>query len=94
MKIVKSRRYNALLRDILSYIAKDNPTAAKRFKTELDQKIKNLPDMPYQYRKSIYFDDDESIRDLIYKGYTVPYFIDSEKETIFILGIVKYREKF
>ncbi len=91
MKIVKTKKYNSLLRVVLEFIAKDSPIYAKNFKTNLDSKIKNLPNMPYKFRKSIYFND-EKIRDLIYKGYTIPYFIDTEKQTILILGIVKYKE--
>ncbi len=91
MKIVKTKKYNYLLKTVLEFIAKDSPIYAKNFKTNLDSKIKNLPNMPYKFRKSIYFND-EKIRDLIYKGYTIPYFIDTEKQTILILGIVKYKE--
>jgi hypothetical protein len=49
--------------------------------------------MPYKYRKSIYFDN-ENIRDLIYKGYTIPYLIDEDNKSIVLLGIIKYKEKF
>jgi len=42
------------------------------------------------YRISIYFDD-ENIRDLTHKGYTIPYEVDLEKETISIIGITKYK---
>jgi hypothetical protein len=43
------------------------------------------------YRVSIYFDN-ENIRDLVYKGYTVVYEVDLDKEIITIIGIVKYRK--
>jgi len=42
--------------------------------------------MPYKFRKSIHFND-ENIRDLVFKGYTVPYLVDDE--VIVVLGIVK-----
>ena len=48
--------------------------------------------MPHKFRKSIYFND-ENIRDYIFKGYVIPYFIDTKHEKIVLLGIVKYREK-
>ena len=47
--------------------------------------------MPYKFRKSIYFEDD-NIRDYIYKGYVIPYLIDTEEDKIILLGMVKYRE--
>jgi len=31
--------------------------------------------MPYKHRKSIYYDD-ENIRDLVFKGYTIVYMIE------------------
>jgi len=42
------------------------------FLKELKKKIINLKHFPYKYRKSFYFDD-ENIRDLIFKGYTIIY---------------------
>jgi len=42
------------------------------------------------FRKSIYFDND-SIRDLIYKGYTVVFRINIDQIEVF--GFVKYQEK-
>ena len=93
MKITKYKKYNLQLKNILSYIAKTNPKNAQYFKKELDEKILSLPHMPYKYRKSIYFDD-ENIRDLVFKGYTIPYLIDENKKSIVLLGIIKYKEKF
>ena len=48
--------------------------------------------MPFKYRKSIYWNDN-NIRDLIFKGYVVPYKIDTTKNKIIIIGINKYMEK-
>lgn len=48
--------------------------------------------MPLKYKKSIYFND-ENIRDLVFKGYVVPYKIDTAKNKIIIIGINKYMEK-
>jgi mRNA-degrading endonuclease RelE of RelBE toxin-antitoxin system len=45
------------------------------------------------YRVSIYFDN-EYIRDLTHKGYTIPYEVDLENKTIYIIGITKYKNKF
>ncbi len=47
--------------------------------------------MPFKFRQSIYFED-ESIRDLIFKGYTVAYKIEENRDRIIIIGIKKYQE--
>ena len=56
----------------------------------MDKQIATIPDMPYKCKKSIYFDDD-NIRDLIFKGYTIVYKVDESKEQITIIGIQKYK---
>ena len=66
----------------LEYIAKDNPGAARKFKNELILSCKNILHMPYKHRKSIYHDD-ENIRDLIFKGYTVIYIVEDETISVF-----------
>jgi len=76
----------------IEYIAKDKATAARKFKEEILQRIKEVPAMPYCNRKSIFFDDDE-IRDLIYKGYIVVYKINKKDQIIKIFGFTKYEDK-
>lgn len=44
--------------------------------------------MPYRFRKNLDINDDD-VRDLIFHGYVVPFYIDKEKETITILLIYK-----
>ena len=73
----------------LRYIANDNPSAARKFKKDLLTKIKSIPSNPLIFRKSVYFDDD-SIRDLIFKGYTIVFRIN--KNQIEIFGFVKFQE--
>jgi len=53
-------------------------------------RIKEIPANPYRYRKSIYFEE-ESIRDLIFKGYTIVFRI--AKEHIEVFGFVKYQNE-
>ena len=93
MKILKSNKFNNELKNILYFIAIDSKNRAKIFKNNLIQSIKNLIFMPYKCRKSIYFND-ENIRDLIFKGYTIVYKIDTSKNIIIVLGIKKYKENF
>lgn len=61
------------------------------FKHELDEKINNLNYMPFKFRQSIYFED-ENIRDLIFKGYTIVYKIDEAKKSIIIIDIKNTEE--
>lgn len=77
MKIIESDLYKQRLRFITLYIKKDNQSAAVRFTKDLKKQIKNIPNMPYKYRKSNYHDD-KSVRDMIYKGYTIIYKIYDE----------------
>ena len=76
---------------ILDYISLDSSNAALHFKQDIKNKIENIQYMPLQYKKSIYFDDD-NIRDLIFKGYTIVYEINPNM--IVIIGIKKYKENF
>ncbi len=86
MQINRSSRYLQNLFNILDYIAKDKLSASENFKNELDELINNLPNFPYKFRKSVYFDD-ENIRDMIYNGYTIIYKINLNKNAIDIIRI-------
>ncbi|MBE0498801.1 MAG: type II toxin-antitoxin system RelE/ParE family toxin [Campylobacterales bacterium] len=90
MRIEKNPSFNNKLFSILKYIATNNPANAKNFKKELDKKITALANMPFKYRQSIYYDD-MNVRDLVFKGYTVPYIIDNE--TIVIIDIFKWENR-
>ena len=72
MKIIESKLFKQKLRFIALNIKKDKPTASVRFIKDLRQQIKNIPNMPKKYRKS-YYHNDENIRDMIFKGYTIIY---------------------
>ncbi|MDY0320455.1 MAG: type II toxin-antitoxin system RelE/ParE family toxin [Arcobacteraceae bacterium] len=89
MKIIKDSQYTKALCNIIRYIAQDKLTAAKNFESNLNHKIKKIPHFPYKHRKSFYFQDD-TYRDLIYKGYTVIYKIQTD--TIIILDIFKWTD--
>ncbi|MDX9813392.1 MAG: type II toxin-antitoxin system RelE/ParE family toxin [Sulfurimonadaceae bacterium] len=90
MKIVFAPQYKAQLLSIIAFIAKDKKTAATDFKNELQFKISQLKTYPKIYRQSIY-SNDENIRDLIFKGYTIVYEI--KKNQIDILDIFKWIDK-
>ena len=84
MQINRSQRYKNNLFQILDYIAQDKLSASEDFLNKLDKLINNLPNFPYKFRKSKYFDD-ENIRDMVYKGYTIIYRINKTKNTIDII---------
>ena len=92
MQIVRSKKYLNSLQEIMQFISIDSKKRALTFRNQLDKQISNIQDMPYKYRKSIYFNN-ETIRDLIFKGYTIVYKVDEAKEQITILGIKKYTAK-
>ncbi len=90
MKIVFKDTFVKRLSRQIEYIAMDSTKRAGNFKNQLIKEIKKIPQMPYTYRKSIYFND-KNIRDLIFKGYTIVFRITENKIEIF--GFVKYQEK-
>ena len=79
MKIVLKESFAHRLENQIEYIAKDNIDAAKKFKKELLKKIKSIPSNPLRFRKSI--------RDLVFKGYTIVFRI--KENIIEIFGFVK-----
>jgi len=88
MQIVKDELFITSLQNTLAYIAEDSISQAIHFDHELEDKIDNLTYMPLKFRPSL-FHKDENIRDLIYKGYVIPYLVDKDKALIIILNIFK-----
>jgi len=78
-------RFDDELLVVLDFIALDSPNRALHFYDTLVEKLHNIPNNPFMYRKRATMDDDT--RELIFKGYTIPIYIDKEKSKIFILGI-------
>ncbi|OFX61426.1 MAG: hypothetical protein A2066_00550 [Bacteroidetes bacterium GWB2_41_8] len=89
MKIVFKDTFVSRLENQIDFIAQNNPINARKFKNELFNLIKEIPFYPRKHRKSIWYDN-EDIRDLIFKGYTIVYRIN--KTTIEIFGFVKYQQ--
>ena len=86
MQIKLDKKFEINFNLILEYIAKDKLSASKTFRKELFEYIKNLPNNPYKFRKSFYFNDEE-IRDMTFKGYTIIYEIDLNNNIIIVLNI-------
>ncbi len=90
MKIVFKDTFLNRLSDQVKFIAKDSPNRARKFKNQLLTEIKKISNFPLKHRKSIYFED-QNIRDLIFKGYTVVYRIKEKKIEVF--GFLKQQNK-
>ena len=91
MKIDFSKDFKLTLGEQVRYIAKDKPIAARRFKNELIKNLKKDLKKPFHFKKSIYSDGDENIRDYVFKGYICVYKIDMKENSILVFGFIKYR---
>ncbi len=89
MDIIRKREYLDELKHILSFIAKDSIERAKYFRQQLDSRIDDLVNFPYKYRQSLHHDSIE-VRDLIFKGYTIVYRINTPEEKIEVIEIFKW----
>ena len=89
MTIVKSKIFEIELENIVLYIAKDSKIRALKFQKVLMQNLNQLSIMPKKFRKSIYYND-VNVRDYIFKGYTIPYLINYDKNELVILDIFKW----
>lgn len=92
MKIEKSDKFSNSLDIILDYIAQDGLDYAIKFNRKLEKSMQNIPNFPYKSRKSFHYEDDD-IRDYIFKGYTIPYLIDTNNNKIVVLDIFKWINK-
>lgn len=86
MEIIYNPIFEQQAIEIVEYIAQDKPSVAIEFALTLEQKILQIPDFPFQYRPSNYFDN-SNIRDMIYKKHTIVYEVNLENNTIEILQI-------
>lgn len=82
-------RFIKALNDIESFIALDSLERAEKFKNDIIDKISSLDFMPKRCRKST-LANDESIRDLIFKGYIIVFKI--QNDTIKVLYVYKENE--
>jgi len=90
LKIIIETGFSEPLFRILTTIAKDKKSAAKKFNQELKDKINLLANSPFMCRASIYLQDTR-YRDLIFKGYTIIYKVEDDK--IKVLDIFKWQDK-
>ena len=67
MKIKLKTTFTERLKRQVTYISYDSTARARKFKNDLIGQLMKIPDNPYSYRKSIYFEDN-SVRDLIFQA--------------------------
>ena len=91
MILIKSKRFKEELQTTVLFIALDNSDRALDFFDTIISKIEDIPFNPYSHRKRN-SSKDIYTRELIFKGYTVPYYIDIAKDKIIILGIFNQNE--
>lgn len=92
MKIEYNPTFRKNFGIIWDFISQDSLNRADSFKNQLKEKISKLPKYPYKFRQLHYYDN-ENVRDMIFKGYTVPYLVDTDKNLIVILDIFKWSKR-
>jgi plasmid stabilization system protein ParE len=88
MKLKISKSFFDKLNNQIEYIASDKPYAARKFKSDILKIIKEIPNHPLSFRKSIFFDRDD-IRDLVYKSYIIVYKINYVENSIEVFGFTR-----
>ena len=79
------------LNSYVYYISKDNPVVVRKFKNDLLRNLqKDLKDF-FNFEKSRYYND-ENMREDVFKGYTVVYYIDRVENSVSIFGFIKYKD--
>ena len=86
MTIIYKKTFENQLLYIVNHIAEDKIIASINFANELEKFIFLIPDNPFKYKQSIYFKN-KNIRDMTYKGYTINYKVNSEKDLIEVFRI-------
>lgn len=81
MQIFKTRLYKTQLLTILKHISEDKISASENFYNDLNIQIENLINLPLKCRQSFY-SDDENVRDMIFKKYTIQFKIYQHKISI------------
>lgn len=88
MKIFSTELYENQLKEILANYFLDDFESAKKFKMYLDTLIINIPTKIQKYKHSALFDD-ESIKEVEYENFLIPFYYDEKESTFLILGIIK-----
>ncbi len=92
MKVRTSKRFDKILQKTVDFIARDKPEASRKFFNDVIDEIHTLNFMPFRYRKSRYYND-ENIRDMTFRGYCITYKIQEEKDLVTAIGLRKNQER-
>jgi len=92
MKILRKKEYTTALKIIIKYISKDSKNRALNFKNQLDKQVNNLDNFPYKFRQSKHHSD-KNVRDMTFKGYSIIYFVEEDKDRISVVDIFKWVDK-
>ena len=84
--LIYTDRFWHELDTIVDFIELDSTLQGEKFAEGVQAACETLEFMPYKCRKSLNFND-ESVRDLVFKGYVLPYRV--KDDNIYILGIYK-----
>ena len=91
MEIFKTSRFLTELEVIVDFIAEDSLSQALLFMDKLDLSVLSLVDTPYRCRASTK-SSDIHMRDLVFKGYVIPYRINELKNRIELIGMFSANE--
>jgi plasmid stabilization system protein ParE len=83
-KVILTPRSQDDLREIVSFIAPDNPERAKSFGNELIDHALTLASLPERGR-IVPEISEPSVREIIHRSYRIIYEVFSESETVFVL---------
>ena len=88
--VILTDRFIDELDKIADYIAFDSEWRAAEFVKGAKAACAGLDFMPYKFRKSLKFDD-ENVRDFVFKGYVLPYRVETlgNGTNVYMLGIYK-----
>jgi len=87
MKVVFSTTAKADMAEIVQYIARDKPNAARKWAAEIRKSVQMLSGLPRLGRVVPEYKV-ENIREIIKGQYRIVYKLDATKKTIVILTIV------
>ncbi len=88
----RRKEYFIALKAVILFISKDSKNKALNFKSQLDTNIKELIHFPYKFQQSKNHNDVD-VRDMTFKGYTITYLVEHQKDRIVILDIYKWIDK-
>jgi len=91
MRLKINQRFSKKLLAQVKYIAEDKPEAAAKFYADVLKSLQELKQFPLKHRQSIYAED-ENVRDLIFKGYTITYRINYAESCIEVFSLLKHQK--